>query len=140
MDVTVPAVTVVLAQQAGDGLSSLLLPLVFLALLYVLLIRPQSKRRRELVRLVSSLTVGDLVVTLGGIHGEIVELDDATVDLAVSEDGDGNPDVIIRFDRSSVARVLEKADAADDGSDDGSDDEPDGPAPAAKKVRKIQVD
>jgi len=140
VDVTVPAVTVVLAQQAGDGLSSLLLPLVFLALLYVLLIRPQSKRRRELVRLVSSLTVGDLVVTLGGIHGEIVELDDATVDLAVSEDGDGNPDVIIRFDRSSVARVLEKADAADDGSDDGSDDEPDGPAPAAKKVRKIQVD
>jgi hypothetical protein len=31
-------------------------------------------------------------------------------------------------------------DRPDDGSDDGSDDEPDGPAPAAKKVRKIQVD
>jgi hypothetical protein len=30
--------------------------------------------------------------------------------------------------------------AADDRPDDGSDDEPEGPAPAAKKVRKIQVD
>lgn len=117
MDVTVPVVAVVLAQQAGEGLSGLLLPLVFLALLYVLLIRPQSKRRREVARLVSSLAVGDLVATVGGIHGEIVELDDTTVDLAVTEDSDGNADVIIRFDRPSVARVLEKADAADDGPD-----------------------
>ena len=119
MDVTVPAAAVVLAQEAAEGLGSLVLPLVFLALLYVLLIRPQSKRRRELSRLVSSLAVGDLVATLGGIHGEIVELDDTTVDLAVTEDGDGRPDVIIRLDRASIVRVLEKAEAAgDDGSDD----------------------
>lgn len=128
MDVTVPAVAVLLAQAASEGLGGLVLPLVFLALLYVLLIRPQSKRRRELTRLVSSLREGDLVVTLGGIHGEIVEIADLTVDLAVSEDGDGLPDAIIRFDRSSIVRVLEKADTAldpddavDDASDDGSD-------------------
>jgi preprotein translocase subunit YajC len=104
------------------------LPLVFLALLYVLLIRPQSKRRRELTRLVASLREGDLVVTLGGIHGEIVDIADGTVDLAVSEDADGRPDAIIRFERSSIVRVLEKSGTAldpdddpDDGSDDGSD-------------------
>jgi len=117
VDVTVPASTLLLAQEASEGLGSLLLPLVFLALLYVLLIRPQSKRRKELSKLVASLGVGDLVATLGGIHGEIVEIDDTTVDLAVTEDGDGNPDVIIRFDRASIVRVLEKAASAGDGSD-----------------------
>lgn len=123
MDVTVPAAVVVLAQEAAEGLGGLILPLVFLALLYVLLIRPQSKRRRELARLISSLAVGDLVATLGGVHGEIVEIDETTVDLAVTEDRDGNPDVIIRFDRASIARVLEKVDADEDAlEDDGSDD------------------
>jgi len=127
VDVTVPAVAVLLAQEAAEGLGGLVLPLVFLALLYVLLIRPQSKRRRELTRLVSSLREGDLVATLGGIHGEIVEIADLTVDLAVTEDSLGRPDVIIRFDRTSVIRVLEKAESASDpddaanGSDDGSD-------------------
>lgn len=128
MDVTLPADTVLLAQAASEGLGGLVLPLVFLALLYVLLIRPQSKRRRELTRLVASLREGDLVVTLGGIHGEIVDIADGTVDLAVSEDGDGRPDAIIRFERSSIVRVLEKSGTAldpdddpDDGSDDGSD-------------------
>jgi preprotein translocase subunit YajC len=58
----------VLAQQASDG-SGLVLPLAFLALLYVLLIRPQAKRRKELSRLVASLRVGDLVASVGGIHG-----------------------------------------------------------------------
>ena len=120
MDVTVPAFTVLLAQAASEGLGGLVLPLVFLALLYVLLIRPQSKRRRELTRLVASLREGDLVVTLGGIHGEIVEIADGTVDLAVSEDADGRPDAIIRFERSSIVRVLEKSATALD-PDDGSD-------------------
>ena len=128
MDVTLPADTVLLAQAASEGLGGLVLPLVFLALLYVLLIRPQSKRRREPTRLVASLREGDLVVTLGGIHGEIVDIADGTVDLAVSEDADGRPDAIIRFERSSIVRVLEKSGTAldpdddpDDGSDDGSD-------------------
>jgi preprotein translocase subunit YajC len=106
---------VVLAQQASEGLGGLVLPLVFLALLYVLLIRPQSRRRKELTRLVASLAVGDLVATLGGVHGAVVALDDATVDLAVTEDAEGRPDVIIRFDRAAVARVIERADVGTSG-------------------------
>lgn len=105
----------VLAQAASGGLEGLLLPLVFLALLYVLLIRPQSKRRKELARLVAGLKVGDLVATIGGVHGAVVDLEGDTVDLAVSEDDAGRPDVIVRFDRSAVARVIEHADA--DGDD-----------------------
>ncbi len=112
MDITTLA-GVVLAQQASDGLGGLVLPLVFLALLYVLLIRPQSKRRKEMTKLIASVGIGDLVATLGGVHGEIVDLDDTTVDLAVTEDAQGRPDVIIRFDRAAVARIIERSGSAD---------------------------
>jgi len=111
----------ILAQEAGDGLRGLILPFFFLAVLYVLLIRPQSKRRKELVRLVAALRVGDLVATIGGIHGEIVDLEDATVDLAVTEDAGGRPDVIIRFDRAAVVRVIEKSDAPEVADEDPGD-------------------
>jgi preprotein translocase subunit YajC len=122
VDVTLSADrTLVLAQQASDGIGGLILPLFFLALLYVLLIRPQAKRRKELSRLVASLAVGDLVATVGGIHGEIVELEDTTVDLAVTVDDAGRPDVIIRFDRLGIVRVIEKAEAAGDSDKDVSD-------------------
>jgi len=114
------APSAVLAQEAAGGdLGGLLLPLVFLVVLYLLLIRPQAKRRKEMVRLNAGLAVGDLVATLGGVHGEVQELDDTTVDLAVTVDADGRPDVIIRFDRQAVVRVIEKAGEA------GADDEPD---------------
>ena len=117
--------TAVLAQAATGGLEGLLLPLVFLALLYVLLIRPQSRRRKELARLVASLAVGDLVATIGGVHGAVVELDGETVDLAVTEDAQGRPDVVVRFDRNAIARVIERA-GGGDGDADGVEADGDG--------------
>jgi preprotein translocase subunit YajC len=114
------ATSLIVAQEAAGGdLGGLILPLVFLVVLYLLLIRPQAKRRKEMVRLNAGLSIGDLVATLGGIHGEVHELDDTTVDLAVTVDAEGRADVIIRFDRQAVVRVIEKA------GDAGDDTEPD---------------
>jgi preprotein translocase subunit YajC len=108
--------SVALAQEASsaDALGGLLLPLVFLAVLYILLIRPQSKRRKELLRVNSSLRRGDLVATVGGVHGEVQDLDDRTVDLGVAYDAEGKIDVVIRFDRSAIVRVIERAGAEGD--------------------------
>lgn len=115
--------TVVLAQAVGaDLLNSPLVPLVLLVVLYFVLIRPQTKRRKELAKLVASIGVGDLIATIGGIHGVVVELDAATVDLAVTEDAQGRPDVIVRFDRNAVARVIERAGDDADAPADGSSD------------------
>ncbi len=113
MDLTSPLATVVLSQAASstDALGGLLLPVVFLAVLYILLIRPQSKRRKELLRINASLQRGDLVATVGGVHGEVQDLDDETVDLGVTYDAEGAVDVVIRFDRSAIVRVIERADA-----------------------------
>jgi preprotein translocase subunit YajC len=104
------ASTLILAQEATQGgLAGLFLPAVFLAVLYFLLIRPQSKRRKELARLSAGLTTGDLVATIGGIHGEVQDLDERTVDLAVTYDAQGRADVVIRFDRAAIVRVIEPA-------------------------------
>lgn len=83
-------------------LGGLLLPLLFLVVLYMLLIRPQQKRQKEHRNLVANLSVGDDVITIGGVHGRVVELDDETMDLQVT----GDDDVVIRFQRSALARVL----------------------------------
>jgi preprotein translocase subunit YajC len=84
-----------------EGLGGLLLPLLFLFVLYLLLIRPQQKRQREQQRMVAELEVGDDVVTIGGLHGRVKALTDDTMDLEVDADG-----TVLRFQRTSVGRVI----------------------------------
>ena len=85
-----------------EELGSLLLPLVFLAVLYLMLIRPQQKRRKEQMAMVRNLEVGDDIVTIGGMHARVIALGDSTMDVTVDADGE----TIIRFERSSLARVV----------------------------------
>lgn len=94
-------------ESAAGGLESLLLPILLFAVLYLLLLRPQAKRRKEQARLTASLASGDEVVTIGGLHGIVHATHEATVDLTVTFAEDGvTPDVIVRFDRSAIARRL----------------------------------
>lgn len=83
-----------------DQLSFLIL-LGFFALMYFVLIRPQQKRQKDHAAMLQALEVGDDVVTIGGLHGSVLELTDDTVDLEVTDD------VVMRFQRSSVARVID---------------------------------
>lgn len=83
-----------------EGLAGLALPVLFIAVLYMLLIRPQQKRAKEHRQLVSTLNVGSDVVTIGGLHGRVVDLTDETMDLEVTDD------IVLRFQRSSLARVV----------------------------------
>ena len=80
----------------------LLLPVLFLVVLWMLLIRPQQKRQKHHRQMVSELQVGDDVVTVGGMHGRVVALDDETMDLQVTADDD----LVLRFERGSLARVI----------------------------------
>ena len=75
--------------------------LVFIGLIYLVGVRPQQKRRKELERIMSRLQPGDEVVTVSGIYGTITEVEDGdTVLLEVAEDTD------IRIAKGSIARVL----------------------------------
>jgi len=67
------------APQSGDGggLLMTLLPLILIfAVFWFFIIRPQKKREQEREDMISALNKGDKVVTAGGIHGEVTQIDD----------------------------------------------------------------
>jgi preprotein translocase subunit YajC len=88
-----------------EGVGGLLIPLLFLVVLWFLLIRPQQKRQKEHAQLVRELQVGDDIVTISGLHGHVVALTDETVDIEVTDD------IVLRFQRSSVGRVIKDDEA-----------------------------
>jgi preprotein translocase subunit YajC len=85
-------------------MSALLLPiyiLIFIGLIYLVGVRPQQKRRRELENILSRLGPGDEVVTVSGIYGTVTEIEDGeTLLLEIAEDTD------IRVAKNSIARVV----------------------------------
>ena len=81
----------------------LLMLAVMFGIFYFLLIRPQQKRQREVDDLLKALKKGDKVRTTGGIKGEIVELNEAEVQLMIADK------VKINILRSHIASRVEKS-------------------------------
>src|SRR5918912_2294368 len=61
----------ILFQGSGGGFMLLLPWIAIFAVFYLLLIRPQQKRQRELQQVIANLKAGDRVVTTGGVIGTI---------------------------------------------------------------------
>lgn len=82
-------------------------PLIMLALLAVLLfVLPARQRKTMQARaqaLQESLTVGTPVMTTSGIHGTVVSLDEATVDLELA------PGVVVTFARPAILEIRQPA-------------------------------
>jgi preprotein translocase subunit YajC len=71
--------TFLLFFQGGLGALGQFLPVILIiGVFYVLLIRPQQKRQRELQETISNLKVGDRIVTSGGIKGRITTVRDSS--------------------------------------------------------------
>lgn len=75
------------AQPAGGGNGSFLIMMIAIfAVMWFFMIRPQRKQQKEAENFRNSLRKGDKVVTIGGIFGEIVEVNETTALIRV--DGD----------------------------------------------------
>ena len=85
--------------QTGGNYTFLISLALMVAIFYFLLIRPQQRRARQQRDLLTSLAVGDEVITVGGIFGRITEMDDESVTLDV---GAGQ----VRFVRQAVVRKV----------------------------------
>ncbi|GAB4160236.1 MAG: hypothetical protein Fur0037_27180 [Planctomycetota bacterium] len=81
-----------------------LMPL-FVMLMYVMAIKPERKRRKEMEKMMAELKAGDTVVTTGGVHGVVHQVQDKTLVLRVDT-------IKIIIDKAAVARVLRGDEAA----------------------------
>lgn len=57
--------------QGGGGIAAFLPFVLIMAVIYFLMIRPQSKRQKEKRQMLENIKKGDRVVTIGGIHGSV---------------------------------------------------------------------
>ncbi len=69
---------------------------LILVVFYFFMIRPQMKKQKELKKFRENLKAGDKVVTIGGVHGKILEINDTTI--LVNSEGSK-----IRFDKSAIS-------------------------------------
>ncbi len=96
------------AAPAGGGLFGnplLLLGLLFLVMWFTM-IRPQAKQAKQHRELVAGLAKGDKVVTVGGIHGTIRQVDEKTI--LVEVDGGTK----LRIDKGKVGYTLSSTEPA----------------------------
>ncbi|HTJ35095.1 MAG TPA: preprotein translocase subunit YajC [Dactylosporangium sp.] len=101
-------------ETGGSGALPLLVVVAFAAFVYFLMIRPQQKRRRETESMQASMGVGDEVVTVGGLYGNVVEVNDDTVLLEIA------PGVTAKYARAAIGKVNKKAAVEEEAADEES--------------------
>ena len=79
-------------------------PLIFIGLtvvlVWLLVIRPQRRRASELAEMVAGLSVGDEIVTAGGMYGEIRRMDGEVLTVEIA------PETTVRVARGAVTGVI----------------------------------
>jgi len=83
--------------QEGGGFMSFLPLIAIVLVFYLFFIRPQMKKSKDQKKYREALKKGDKVVTIGGIHGKIVEMQETTITLEV--EGQNK----LRIEKSAVA-------------------------------------
>jgi preprotein translocase subunit YajC len=87
-----------LVAQQTSNVTFLISLVLMVAIFYFLLIRPQQRRVRQQRSLVDSLRIGDEVITIGGMFGTILEIDDESITL------DAGAGTRLRYLKQAVAR------------------------------------
>ena len=90
------------APAPGGGMGTLLFPIILIAIMYFLMIRPQMKRAKEHRSMLDKLSKGDEVITSGGIAGTVTDIGDNFVTLEVADN------VRVRVQKAAVGNVLPK--------------------------------
>ena len=72
---------------------------MMIVVFYFFLIRPQQKKKKELENFRNTLKQGDRVITIGGVHGKVLEITDTNV--LISSEG-----TKIRFEKSAISQTV----------------------------------
>lgn len=94
------------AGTTGSTATSLITFALIIVIMYFLIIRPQRKKDKEAKELINSVTKGDKVVTIGGVHGTVVAVREKTVVIKVDDNSR------IEFTKGAISSVISKKGAA----------------------------
>lgn len=94
--------TILLQNTGASGMSGMLMILAMVLVFYFFMIRPQQKKQKEIKKAREAMTKGDKVVTAGGIHGKIREINNGVVTMEIAKGVD------IRVDIASVFPAAEQ--------------------------------
>ena len=92
--------TLLLQAADGAGYTQLLFPVAIGLVVYFFMIRPQQKRTADAKAFRQTLAKGSRIVTIGGLHGLVVDMTEDTVVVEVDRG------TKLRFDRSAIAREV----------------------------------
>jgi preprotein translocase subunit YajC len=91
--------SIILQAASGGGTNwQLMITMgLMIVVFYFFLIRPQQKKAKDQKKFIEALKIGDKIVTIGGAHGRIAEVDDDTFVVEVERGGR------IRFSKTAVS-------------------------------------
>ena len=81
-------------------MQSILMLGLMVLVFYFFMIRPQKKKQKDLKKFREGLKAGDKIVSIGGIHGKILEISDSTV--LIQSEG-----TKLRLEKSAVSQAME---------------------------------
>lgn len=91
--------------QAGTGLENYI-NIIFLVgigiVIYFFMIRPQQKKQKDQKNFIDAIKKGDMVVTIGGIHGKILSVEETVVILEIDKGAK------IKFEKSAISLEASK--------------------------------
>ncbi len=93
-------------QEGASQWAFWIMMILIFVVFYFFMIRPQTKKQKELQAQRDALKKGDKVVTAGGIYGEIKEVKENAVFVTIAKD------IVIKVDKQSVFVAAEDAQAA----------------------------
>lgn len=116
------------SSSSGNPYGIWILLALFIAAAYFLIIRPQQRRRREVEAVQSSIGPGDEIVTVAGLYGTVIDVDDKIVTIEVA------PGVTNRYARQAIGQVISSASRRDEAEPEATKPETTTPESTAKDV------
>ncbi len=92
--------------SGGSSIVSLITFGLLFLVMYTVLIRPQSRRKKQHRQQLEMLAVGDKIATIGGMHGTIARVEQAYVIVKVDENAK------IKFSKEAIATVFPKSNSS----------------------------
>ena len=105
------------AAEAGGSPAFLIGLVVIMVAVWFVLIRPQQRQQKERKERLTTVEVGDDIVTVGGLHGRVVDLADDHMDLLVTEG------IVLRYQREALMKIVGEEPDEPDELDEAADDD-----------------